>query len=320
MMPTTMVASIVLLYRKGISKQELRQKVEWLGMILNDRGANFATDNGLPGASTMDLGLEHLGAYLEEKAGIFEPKLVRGDHQNYIMLTYYRNPLNQVFFNEAIILASMHSFGLEHEWQEGVDLDELFERACYLAELLKREEFVQTRIKQGDRKSFDDLLQFMVQTRSLMKKRDDASKVLLRTSGESQIIFIRSIIFPMIDSYYVVLVYILTFIKNKGIDLSGCAKNIQWLSELLFKQGSIQYFESCNQESIKNAMQTFLELGVLQKQGSQLELAEAYQEDRESLIVDMLEHINKYRHKTQIGDVLMLNDPKKGLFRRSMLA
>ena len=94
MMPTTMVASIVLLYRKGISKQELRQKVEWLGMILHDRGANFATDNGLPGASTMDLGLEHLGAYLEEKAGIFEPKLVRGDHQNYIMLTYYRNPLN----------------------------------------------------------------------------------------------------------------------------------------------------------------------------------------------------------------------------------
>jgi glycerol-3-phosphate O-acyltransferase len=80
MMPTTMVASIVLLYRKGISKQELRQKVEWLGMILNDRGANFATDNGLPGANTMDLGLEHLSAYLEEKAGIFEPKLVDGDY------------------------------------------------------------------------------------------------------------------------------------------------------------------------------------------------------------------------------------------------
>ena len=36
----------------------------------------------------------------------------------------------------------------------------------------------------------------------------------------------------MIDSYYVVLVYILTFIKNKGIDMNGCAKNIQWLSEL----------------------------------------------------------------------------------------
>jgi hypothetical protein len=214
----------------------------------------------------------------------------------------------------------MHSFGLEQEWQEGVDLDQLFERACYLSALLKREEFVRTRIQKDNRKFFDDLLQFMFGTRSLMKKHDDGSKVVLRTSGESQIIFIRSLIFPMIDSYYVVLVYILTFIKNKGIDMDSFAKNIQWLSELLFKQGSIQFFESCNQESIKNAMQTFMELGVLQKQGSQLELAEAYQDDRETHIVDMLELINKFRAKTQIGDVLMLNDPKRGLFRRSMLA
>lgn len=160
----------------------------------------------------------------------------------------------------------------------------------------------------------------MFRSRSLMSKHDDSSKVVLRTSGESQIIFIRSLIFPMIDSYYVVLVYILTFTKNKGLDMTSIAKNIQWLSELLFKQGSIQYFESCNQESIKNAIQTFMELGVLQKQGSQLELAEAYQGDHEAQIVDMLEHINKFRSKTQIGDVLMLNDPKKGLFRRSMLA
>jgi hypothetical protein len=33
----------------------------------------------------------------------------------------------------------------------------------------------------------------------------------------------------------------------------------------------------------------------------------------------MLEQINKFRNKAQIGDVLMLNDPKKGLFRRSIM-
>ena len=124
----------------------------------------------------------------------------------------------------------------------------------------------------------------------------------------------------MVDSYYVVLIYILTFIKNKGIDTTSFAKNIQWLSELLFKQGSIQYFESCNQESIKNALQTFNELGVLQKQGNYVELNEQFQGDKETSIVDMLHQINQFRSKSQIGDVLMLNDPKKGLFRRSMLA
>lgn len=195
-------------------------------MILNERGAKFATDNGLPGSFTLDLGLEHLGDYLEEKGGIYEPKLVDGDYQNYLMLTYYRNPLNQVFFNEAIVLAAMHSFGLESEWQTGVDMELLFERSCYLSILLKREEFIKTYITKDNRPFFDELIQLMFSRRCLIQKQDDATKVLLRTSGESQIIFIRSLIFPMIDSYYVVLVYILTFIKNKGIDTTSFAKNI----------------------------------------------------------------------------------------------
>ena len=99
----------------------------------------------------------------------------------------------------------------------------------------------------------------MIQRRILIAKQDEPDKILLRTSGESQIVFIQSLVFPMVDSYYVTLVYILTFIKNKGIDMVNFTKNVQWLSELLFKQGSIQYFESCNQESIKNAMAYFIE-------------------------------------------------------------
>ena len=319
MMPTNMVASIVLLYRQGISKLELRQKVDWLGSILTERGAKFANDSGLPSRQMTDIGLEHLKTYLVEKQGVLSPKIVDGDYGNYIMLYYFRNPLNQVFFNEAIILAALHSFGLEQEWQTGVGKDDLFERSVYLSQLLKREEFVQHRITADNREFFDLILAFMIQSRYLMLKQEDSTKVLLRTSGESQIIFIRSLIFPMIDSYYVTLVYILTFVKNKGIDTVKFAKNMQWLSELLHKQGSIQFFESCNQQSINNAMFTYIDFGILQKQGMQLELQEQYQND-ESHLLDTLEKINRYRSKTQIGDILMLNDPKKGLFRRSMIS
>ena len=88
--------------------------------------------------------------------------------------------------------------------------------------------------------------------------------------------FIQSLIFPMIDSYYVALIFILTFIKNKGIDVQQFTKSVQWLSELLFKQGSIQFFESCNQESIKNAIIIFVEQGILSKKGMYLELSEKY--------------------------------------------
>jgi hypothetical protein len=64
MMPTTMVASLILLYRKGISHSELEQKMLWLGMILKERGAKLNNDFGLPGLNTIKIGLEHLSGYL----------------------------------------------------------------------------------------------------------------------------------------------------------------------------------------------------------------------------------------------------------------
>ena len=48
------------------------------------------------------------------------------------------------------------------------------------------------------------------------------------------------------------------------------------MSELLYKQGSIQFFESCNQESIKNALQCFIKKGVLTKTGQYVELSEKH--------------------------------------------
>jgi len=93
MMPTTMVASLVLQYRKGISHAELSNKMMWLGMIIKDRGAKIDNDTGLPGRNTIKIGLEHLNGYLENKSGIYSPD-VEKDLGNIIMLTYYRNPLN----------------------------------------------------------------------------------------------------------------------------------------------------------------------------------------------------------------------------------
>jgi hypothetical protein len=74
----------------------------------------------------MEIGLMHLDSYLDTKGSIIEPKVDSnngGDLGNYFMLYYYRNPLNGIFFNEAIILASMNSFGIVSEWQQGIDLD-----------------------------------------------------------------------------------------------------------------------------------------------------------------------------------------------------
>lgn len=61
------------------------------------------------------------------------------------MLGYYRNPLNYVYFNEGAVIVSILSFGQVKAWggDNGVDLDELFEKTAFIAELLKREEVIE---------------------------------------------------------------------------------------------------------------------------------------------------------------------------------
>ena len=89
------------------------------------------------------------------------------------MLYYFRNPVNYVFFNEALILVAMHSFGLEQEWQEGVDKDILFEKTCFLTTILKAEEFIKDYISDKNRGFFDELITKMVGYRCLFIKEGE---------------------------------------------------------------------------------------------------------------------------------------------------
>lgn len=67
----------------------------------------MATDGGLPHLNTVQIGLKHLEDYIIHKRNIYKPKVSEGEYQNYIMLGYYRNPINFIFFNEAMILCSL---------------------------------------------------------------------------------------------------------------------------------------------------------------------------------------------------------------------
>lgn len=48
------------------------------------------------------------------KIGIGENQ--NNDYSNIILLGYYRNALNYVFFNESIIVCSLFSLGAEEIW------------------------------------------------------------------------------------------------------------------------------------------------------------------------------------------------------------
>ena len=157
MMPTNLVASVVLMQRKGISESDLEEKVRWLGQTLAQREIHLST-YGLPSVNTLKIGLQHLGDYLDKKRGIWTPKVSGTNNNNYMMLGYYRNPLNQIFFNEGIVLVALQSLGQQSSWTDGVVVEELFIRSCFLARLLEKEEVQKYRITEQNRAYFDSLL------------------------------------------------------------------------------------------------------------------------------------------------------------------
>jgi glycerol-3-phosphate O-acyltransferase len=154
-MPPTLVATIMLLYRKGISEENLKDKVQWLGTKVVQRGAVLMSDQGLPGSLSVQAGLKHLKGSIMQRNSFYMPKVDGEDYNSYIMLAYYRNPINYIFFNESLVVCSLFSFGIEQTWHSGVDLDLLFERVCFLSDLIKREEVLEHRITKNTRNVFD---------------------------------------------------------------------------------------------------------------------------------------------------------------------
>jgi len=65
-------------------------------------------------------------------------------------------------------------------------------------------------------------------------------------SMEMLIVFASSLVWPMVDSYYMTLLFCLSLIKNKSIDAIQISKRIQWLGESLFEDKTIPFFEACN--------------------------------------------------------------------------
>jgi len=210
--------------------------MSWLGMALTRRGAVVTNDGGLPNESTLKLGLKHLDDYIVKKRNFYMPKVVGNDYQNYMMLGYYRNPLNFVFFNEALIVCSVFSFGNDAAWKDGVSVDEIFKKTCYLSELLKREEVIKNRFTPTNRTYFDQVVEFM-ESQRLVTTKD--GNLTLKSTGEGLLLMMGSIVWPMIDTYYVVLLYTMTLVKQKNILDANFPKDVQWMAETLFIEGKL---------------------------------------------------------------------------------
>lgn len=89
-------------------------------------------------------------------------------------------------------------------------------------------------------------------------------------------LLIGSICWPLIDTYYIVSLFSLSLVKRKDVVESKFSLDVQWVGETMYQEGKINYFESCNQLVINAAKAELLQMGVLVKKASYINLATEY--------------------------------------------
>jgi Glycerol-3-phosphate acyltransferase C-terminal region len=134
-------------------------------------------------------------------------------------------------------------------------------------------------------------------------------RLILKVGAETFILFASSLIWPMVDSYYVTLLFTVSMSIGKegssaSVEAAHIVKRVQWLSESLYQERVLKLFEACNIESVKNAVQTYKEMGVLQAKSVFLLLSDKYRNDERQL-AKLLDVVSQYRCQANLSDTLL---------------
>jgi len=108
----------------------------------------------------LKLGTKHMSQCFKKAKDVLDNKIsVNQDFDSILLLHYYRNGIVHLFVNEALIACSLKGFKKE-EIEEGVPLEELWEKTKFLAELLSNEYMIEKRLSTFER--FEEVIHFMV--------------------------------------------------------------------------------------------------------------------------------------------------------------
>jgi glycerol-3-phosphate O-acyltransferase len=106
-MPTALVGTVLLTLRgRGVGKEELVRRVEWLSERVRAKGGRVAHFYRAPTSLVVDRALEALGPKLvREVNGLAEPTYYAVDR---FQLSFYRNMTIHLFIPEALVSAAMY--------------------------------------------------------------------------------------------------------------------------------------------------------------------------------------------------------------------
>ncbi|KAL3418466.1 glycerol-3-phosphate acyltransferase [Phlyctema vagabunda] len=273
-MPTALIGTVLLTLRgRGVGKDELIRRVEWLSDRVRAKGGRVAHFGNAPTSSVVDRGLDVLGKDLVGVVtGLPEETYYAVDR---FQLSFYRNMTIHLFISEALVSAAMYSRVKRGGGPDNqrISYSELKDQVQFLSQLFRGEFIYPT---EGLAVNLDNTLRGL-ETDGIVElvrsKEGDITGVGLaeaeRAAGRENYDFYCFLIWPFIEASWLGAVSIMGLTSPPGhqgeawLDVKRAQDSAQLLGKTLYHQGDLSYFEAVNKETLKNAYQRFEEEGIL---------------------------------------------------------
>ncbi|KAH7322895.1 acyltransferase-domain-containing protein [Stachybotrys elegans] len=269
-MPTALIGTVLLTLRgRGVGKQELIRRVDWLTTRIRAKGGRVAHFGNAPLSEIVDRGLDVLGKDLVGVVtGLAEPTYYAVDR---FQLSFYRNMTIHLFIYEALVSAAMYmrvKRGGGPTMQD-IEYNELREQVLFLSTLF-RGEFIFSAA--GLDVNLDKTLRGLEADHVVRLDRDDKGNVtkvglsdMERKAGRENYDFYCFLIWPFIEASWLAAVSLMGLTPPLGsksdiwIEQTRAQNTTQLLGKTLYHQGDLSYFEAVNKETLKNSYTRFEE-------------------------------------------------------------
>lgn len=166
-------------------------------------------------------------------------------------------------------------------------------------------------------KTYEDF----VETLGLMERREiiytegENLKYATPTNKPNGLLFLCSLIWPFIDSFWLTLVYIYTLFPTSKVDEAKILNKIQWFAESLYEDNIVVHYESCSFDIISRAVDHFIAKEIIVRdttnpENVQISLHESYRQD-ENLIQKEFDKITFFKKLSLIKFTNLKTDIQK---------
>ncbi|POR34729.1 Glycerol-3-phosphate acyltransferase [Tolypocladium paradoxum] len=267
-MPTALIGTILLTLRgRGVGKQELIRRVEWLTARVRAKGGRVAHFGNAPLSEIVDRGLEVLGKDLVGVVtGLAEPTYYAVDR---FQLSFYRNMTIHLFVYEALVSVALYTRVKQGGGPSMQDItyEDLKTHVLFLSSLF-RGEFIFAGA--GLATNLDNTLRGLETDHVVRLDRDANGSIVTiglsaeeRKAGRENYDFYCFLIWPFIEASWLAAVSLLGLAPPLGengdvwIEQDKVQNSAQLLGKTLYHQGDLSYFEAVNKETLKNSYARF---------------------------------------------------------------